>query len=220
MQPGELDARYAVQLLNSVKKRVPAIFFPGKNRSFAKQSNMKRLSLIITLLLAVLLLQNCKKDSITEIATSSNTLFAVINDTTWSATDIHASLTYNAASKTKVFSCTGIATNQKVIFNVTATHASNTASFPLQTFQADSTTITFAYQRANSAGTYIDQGTVGTSGSIQYTAIDSVAHKCSGIFSCIARHNNYDNSGKIVSVTINEVNNGAFNNLPYTFTSN
>ncbi len=214
------NARDAVQLLNSVKKQLPAIFFPGKNRSFAKHSYMKRLSLIITLLLAVLLLQNCKKDTFTETATSSNTLFAVINDTTWTATNIQASLTYNAATKTKVFTCTGIATNQKVIFNVTATHASNSGSFPLQTFQADGSTITFAYQRANSSGTYLDQGTVGTSGSVQFTAVDSVAHKCSGIFNCIARHNNYDNSGNIVSVTINEVNNGAFNDLPYTFTSN
>ncbi len=182
---------------------------------------MKKLSLIITLLLAVLLLQNCKKDTYTETATSTNTLFAVINDTTWSAVDIQASLTYNSATKTKVFTCTGTATNQEVTFNVTANNAANTASFPLQTFNDDGSTITFGYLRASSSGTYIPQGTVSAgSGTITFTAIDSVARKCSGTFSCIARHNNYDNNGNLVSVTINEVNYGAFNNLPYTFTSN
>jgi hypothetical protein len=120
-------------LLNCVKNAVPVIFFPGKNRSFAKQSNMKKLSLIITLLLAVLLLQNCKKDTFTGIATSNNTLFAVINDTTWSAINIQAALTYNSATKTKVFTCTGSATNQQVTFNITANSGTNSASFPLQT---------------------------------------------------------------------------------------
>jgi hypothetical protein len=182
---------------------------------------MKKLSLIITLLLAVLLLQNCKKDTITEIATSNNTLFAVINDTTWSAVNIQAALTYNSAAKTKVFTCTGTATNQEVTFNITATNTNNTASFPLQSFQDNASTITFDYLRANTSGTYIEQGTVGAgSGTITFTAVDSVAHKCSGIFSFIARHNNYDNKGNLISVTINEVANGAFNSLPYTFTSN
>jgi hypothetical protein len=216
-----LNARNTAQLLNCVKNAVRAIFFPAKSRSFAKQSNMKKLSLIITLLLAVLLLQNCKKDTYTAVATSSNTLFAVINDTTWSAVDIQASLTYNSANKTKVFTCTGIATNQKVTFNVTATNTDNTASFPLENFQDNGSTITFDYLRANSSGTYIEQGTVGPlSGSISFTSVDSVAHKCSGTFAFTASHNNYDNNGNIISVTINEVSGGAFNSLPYTFTSN
>jgi hypothetical protein len=208
-------------LLNCVKNAVPAIFFPGKNRSFAKQSNMKRLSLIITLLLAVLLLQNCKKDTYTEIATSNNTLFAVINDTTWSAVNIQAAMTYNSTAKTKVFTCTGTATNQEVTFNITANTSDNTASFPLQTFNANASNITFAYLRANTSGTYIQQGAVAAgSGTITFTSVDSVAHKCSGIFSYITLHNNYDNNGNIVSVTVNDVADGAFNNLPYTFTSN
>jgi len=120
-----------------------------------------------------------------------------------------------------VFTCTGIATDQEVKFDITATNATNTASFPLQSFQDNASTITFDYLRANTSGTYIEQGTVGAgSGTIIFTAVDSVAHKCSGIFSFLARHNNYDNHGNIISVTDNEVSNGAFNNLPYTFTSN
>ena len=182
---------------------------------------MKKIVLIASLISAVLLLQNCKKDTYTATATSSNTLFAVINDTTWSAVNIQAALTYNAATKTKVFTCTGTATNQEVTFNITATDGTNTASFPLRTFNDDGSTITFAYLRANSAGSYIQQGTVAPhSGTITFTAVDSVARKCSGTFSYISLHNNYDNSGNIVSATINDVANGAFNNLPYTFTSN
>src|ERR1700753_127104 len=143
------------QLLNCVKKAVRVIFFLSKSRSFAKQSYMKKFSLIITFLLAVLILQSCKKDTIIAYATSSNTLFAVINDTTWSASDISASLTYNAAAKTKVFTCTGIGSSKKVAFTITATGQSNTASFPLQTFLSDGAGTNFAYYTATNSGDYV-----------------------------------------------------------------
>jgi len=183
---------------------------------------MKRLSLIATLILAVLLLQNCKKDTITETATSSNTLFAVINDTTWSATKINASLTYNAAAKTKVFTCTGFATNQEVAFTITATNQTdNSASFPVQSFSDDGVATTFAYLTSTGSGNYVQQGQVTPqSGTIIFTAVDAVKKVCSGTFYFTTTQNNYDGHGNIVSITKNEVFDGAFNNMPYTFTSN
>lgn len=179
---------------------------------------MKKLSLIATLLLAVLLLQNCKKDTITETVVSSNTLFAVIDDSTWSATKLNAELTYNSAAKTKVFTCTGFASNKEITFKITAINqTSNTASFPLQTFYSDGVNTTFAYLTAtSSAGPYVQQGTVAPqSGIIVFSSVDSVKRQCSGTFSYISTQNNTDGS-----ITIHEVNAGAFNNLPFTFTSN
>ena len=183
---------------------------------------MKKLSLIITLLSAVLLLQNCKKDSITETVTSSNTLFAVINDTTWSADTIKAAMVYNSLSKTKVLTCTGIAKNKEVNFMVTQPTAINTTGFPLSTFNADAAgTITFSYFAAATANNFVQQGTVAPgSGTISFTAIDSVKRQVSGTFSFISEKNNLDKDGNIISVTINEVSAGAFNILPYTFSSN
>jgi len=183
---------------------------------------MKKLSLIITLLLAVLLLQKCKKDTYTAYATSTNTMFAIVNDTTWSADTTQASITYNAATKTKVFTCTGIANNKEVIMSCTFANTGNTPGFPLNTFNADSAqTNQFAYYTKGLTGGFVEQGTVGPgSGTIVFTAVDSVKKVVTGTFSLVTKKINYDKNGNQVSTTINEVADGAFNSMPYTFTSN
>jgi len=183
---------------------------------------MKKLSLIATLILTVLLLQKCKTDSFTASTTSSNTMFAVINDTTWSADTINASITYNAAAKTKVLSCSGIAKNKEVKMSVTLGSNSNTAGFPLNTYNADAAGMnTFAYYTSSGNNVFVQQGTViPGSGTIIIAAIDSVKKQMSGTFSLVAKKVVYDKDGNIVSTTINEVAGGAFNNMPYTFTSN
>jgi len=182
---------------------------------------MKKLSLIALLLSAVLLLQNCKKDTISATATSSATMFAVINDTTWNAQTINTTITYNAATKSKVINCTAAANNKELSMLVTQANASNSAGFPLNTYNANASgTIAFSYlTKQNNA--YVPLGTVAAgSGTFVITAIDSVKKQMTGTFSFTALKNNYDNSGNIVSVTISEVADGAFNNMPYTFTSN
>jgi hypothetical protein len=183
---------------------------------------MKKLSLIAPLLIVVLLLQKCKTDTITANATSSNTMFAVINDTTWSADTINAAIVYNAATKSKVFTCSGIAKNKEVNISVTLNNSTNTTGFPLSTFNADAAGLnTFSY--ATSPGNdlnFVQQGTVGAgSGTITVASIDSVKKQMTGTFSLVTKKTIYDNNGNIVSVTINEVAAGAFNSMPYTFTS-
>jgi hypothetical protein len=176
---------------------------------------MNKLSLIVALLLAVLLLQKCKKDTFTETATSSNTLFAIIQDSTWNADTINASLTYTAATHTKVFSCTGIADNKEVNIQITQVDAVNTAGFPLVTYTANGGSDNFSYFTSELTGgkvTWYQQGTVAPgSGTLSFTAIDSVKHQISGTFSFL--------SEIPATVTIYEVQAGAFNNLPYTFVS-
>lgn len=182
---------------------------------------MKKLSLIITLLLAVLLLQKCKKDSYTAYATSSNTMFAIINDTTWSGDTTQAAITYNSAAKTKVFTCTGTANNKQVKFSITIPSTSNTPGFPLSTYNADAAGNNLFYFYLKGTGAFIQQGTVGEGdGTIVFTAVDSVKKVMSGTFSLITRKINYDQNGNQISTTINEVADGAFNSMPYTFTSN
>jgi hypothetical protein len=210
-----------VQLLNSVKNPISIILMLGKSRSFAKQTNMKRLSLIATLIVAVLLLQKCKTESVTATATSSNTLFAVINDTTWSADTINASVTYNAAAKTKVCTFTGTARDKQVQVSVTVNNGTSTQGFPIGTYGADAAGMnTFAYYTSSGNGVFVQQGTViPGSGTITIASIDSVKRQMTGTFSLVAKKTIYDNSGNIISTTINEVAAGAFNNMPYTFTS-
>jgi hypothetical protein len=187
---------------------------------------MKKFYLIATLFSAVLLLQNCKKDTVTATATSTKELFAIINDTTWDADTVTASITYNAALKTKVFACTAIANNKELNFSVTQGNTGNTPGFALNTYNSDAAaTNTFSYFKAvkNSAGNYefVQQGTVAAgSGTLSVTAIDSVKKVVTGIFSFSAKRNNYDDHGNIVSVTVSQIEAGAFNNMPYTFNSN
>jgi hypothetical protein len=171
---------------------------------------MKKLSLIIFLFLGVLLLERCRKDIVTETATSNNTLFATINDTAWSGDTITAALQYHSATATKVFTATGISDNKEVNIQITQTDAYNSAGIPLQTFTSNGTTSTFSYATSekNSSGvvTWYPQGMVAaSSGTLTFSLIDSVKHQVSGTF---------------MSVTFNLVQNGAFNNMPYTFTSN
>jgi hypothetical protein len=187
---------------------------------------MKKLSLIATLLLAVLLLQECKKDTITATATSNTLLFAVINDTTWDADTINATLTYNSAANNKVLSFIATGKNRELNMVVTQKKSVNTTGFPLSSFTADSAaTNTFSYSllQKNQSGNYVyqPQGTVQPgSGTLIVTAIDSVKKEITGTFSFTALQNNYDTSGNIVSVTVSQISAGAFNKMPYTFKSN
>ncbi|HEY5327529.1 MAG TPA: hypothetical protein VIJ27_11065 [Mucilaginibacter sp.] len=188
---------------------------------------MKKISLIATLLLAILLLQKCKKDTVSATATSNTLVFAYINDTTWNADTVKAALIYNSATKTKLFTCTAIAKNKEVDMSVTQTfRAINTAGFPLTTFNADSArnnVFTYYAAQKNSSGVFVltPQGTVAPgSGTLSISAVDSVKKMITGTFSFTSIKNNYDSNGNITSVTISQIVGGAFNNMPYVFTSN
>jgi hypothetical protein len=182
---------------------------------------MKKLSLITLLLSAVLLLQNCTKDTVSAVATSSATMFAVINDTTWTAQSISTTITYNAATKDKVIACTAATSDKQLTMLITQADASNSPGFPLNTYNANASgSIAFSYAtKQNNA--YVPLGTVAAgSGTFVITAIDSVKKQMTGTFSFTALKNNYDTGGNIVSVTISKVADGTFNNMPYSFVSN
>jgi hypothetical protein len=187
---------------------------------------MKRISLIAALFLGILLLENCKRDTIVATANSSALMFAIINDTVWTADTVNATITYNSATKTKVFACSGNYINQQLNIYATQNNSTNTPGFPLATFNVNATTdVAFSYdtKQKNLSGVYVftPVGTVGPgSGTVTVTAIDSVKKLITGTFSFAAIRNNYDNNGNIVSVYRAEITQGAFNKLPYTFVSN
>jgi len=187
---------------------------------------MKRLSPIAALLFVVLLLQNCKKDTFTATSYTNNTLFALINDTTWTPDTINASITYNLAAKTKIFSFSGIALNKEVNISVTQNNAGNTPGFTLGTYSVNNTSnvvMTYFNEQKNAQGNYVltQRGTVAPgSGTIIITAVDSVKKVITGTFSFSSKGTNYDNNGNFVSFYNANIFSGAFNNMPYTFVSN
>jgi len=188
---------------------------------------MKKISLIATLLLAVVLLQNCKKDVFTSTAQSTELYAATINDTSFipRADSISATIIYNSATKTKTFSCTGINNNRQVNIAVTIPNT-NTTGFPFATFTLDATpkvALSYFQQQKNSSGVYVltQQGTVQPgSGGITVSAIDSLKKLITGTFSFTTSIKHFDNNGNITSITLKQVAGGQFNNLPYTFKSN
>ena len=182
---------------------------------------MKKISLITALFSVVLLLQNCKKDTVTASTTSTEPMIAYINDSTWIATDIKATLTYNSATKTKVFTCSGLANNKQINLYVTQNNANNSPGFPLATYTVNSTSdVALSYYYMQN-GVLAPQGTVAPgSGSVVVTAVDSVKKVITGTFTFESLKNNYDGNGNITSVTVAQISNGGFNNIPYTFTSN
>ena len=185
---------------------------------------MKKILLFACVLSAVLLLQKCKKDSFVASAISTDRLYAVINDTTWTPDTLSATITYNTALNTKVFAFTGMYLNKQINVLVTQNSATSTNSFPLSTFNVNSTTdvvMSYFNVQKNSSGNYVltQQGTVGPgSGTLTVTAIDPVKKTITGTFSFTAR--NVTTVGGVTSVYVANVFTGAFNSMPYTFVSN
>jgi hypothetical protein len=218
-------------MLKYVKKAVRIIFLYSKNRSFAKQSYMKKLSLIATLLLAVLLLQECKKDTYTATASSNFYLLAVINDTTWTTDTITASINYYSAISGKVFSFTGTSLNKQIKFSAYQHAAGPTTGFPLSTYNVndststDNTRIWASYLTGHTDTLHVysftQQGKVyAGSGTMTVTAIDSVKKLITGTFQFTSQKANYGSDGTITSTSVNQILEGGFNNMPYTFSSN
>ncbi|MDB5132035.1 MAG: hypothetical protein JWR02_1784 [Mucilaginibacter sp.] len=187
---------------------------------------MKKISLIVSLLSAVILLQNCKKNTITATSALDAVFSASVNDSTWTPDTVKAAITYNSATKTKVFTCTGVGVSKEINVAVTQTNAINTSGFPLATFVVDNTSnvlLSYYTQQKNSSGTYVlaPHGTVEAgSGTVIISAIDSVKRQITGSFSFTSLKNTYDGQGNITAVNVAMITLGAFNKLPYTFKSN
>ena len=101
---------------------------------------MKNTTLIVAaLLLSIFLMQSCDKSS-TDTATTSvlPTLQAYINDSSWTPSNYNASVAYTAATKTKVFSCTGVIGTQQINLAVTQKNVGPGSGFPIATFNVDS----------------------------------------------------------------------------------
>lgn len=187
---------------------------------------MKKISLIALLLTAALLLQECKKDTVTETVTSAQLMIASINDSTWTSDTVTASVAYTAATKSKVFTCTAIADNKKVTFSAVSTNTPSTQGFTLSTFNLNATSaVSMAYYQSekDAAGNtvFVQRGTaLPGSGGITVTAVDSVKKLITGTYYFTTRSETYDSNGNIASVSVWQVQSGGFNNMPYTFTSN
>src|SRR3979411_1715028 len=95
------------------------------------KQNLKNL-LMAALLFVVALLQNCKKEvANTSAAPPKQGMYAMINDTAWTAQTVTASLVYNRFSTGKIFTCSGTMGNQMIQLIAIQNNVAASSDFPL-----------------------------------------------------------------------------------------
>lgn len=183
---------------------------------------MKKIQLIVLLFISAIYFQSCKKDVITSASTTSDKILAAnINGVEWYPDTVSARINYNATTQTKTFAVTGTVSQKRVVFNINVPNSTNTGSFPLATYKVDGTgavNMFYYTQQKDDAGGYlfVQTGTVEPgSGTATITAIDTVKKVITGTYSFTAKKVNYDSNGNYVSIEINQILLGSFDNLPY-----
>ncbi|WP_184550433.1 DUF6252 family protein [Mucilaginibacter sp. FT3.2] len=185
---------------------------------------MRKIQLIVLLFISATYFQSCKKDAITSASTISDKILAAnINSVEWYPDTVSARISYNATTQIKTFSVIGTVSQKRVAFNINVPNSTNTNSFPLNTYKVDGTgavNMTYYTQQKDDSGnyTFIQTGTVDPgSGSAIITAIDTVKKVITGTYSFTAKKVNYDSNGNYISIEINQILLGSFDNLPYIF---
>lgn len=186
---------------------------------------MRKIQLLMLFVLSAIIFQGCKKDVVTSASTTSDQILAAtINGTSWIPDDVTATITYDAATKTKSFDVVGTTDLKRVKWTVTlsdAASATNVNSFPLSTYRVDTTErVKMAYYTSAGGGSYDQVGTVEPgSGTIIVTSIDPTKNVITGTYSLTTKKVNHDDDGNIVSIETSQILGGTFTNLPYTFSS-
>lgn len=187
---------------------------------------MKNTPLFILAAMALMFLQNCKKSSDDATTTTTYKLSATVNGISWTPDTLSATITYNAATKTKTFAFSGNYLQRQISCAVKLADAAATNDFPLSGYNVDATgnlLMVYNYWQKNSEGVYafVPIATAGNNeGTVTVTAVNAQSGLITGTFSFAHKQTNYDSDGNAISVTNTTVTSGTFTNMPYTFVSN
>ncbi len=183
------------------------------------KQNSKNL-LAAALLFVVALLQNCKKEATnTPAALPKQGMYALINDTAWTALTVTASLEYNGFSTGKIFTCRGTMGNQMIQLIAIQNNVTAGNDFPVGPVNGNLDS--FGYfilpvHRNLTEQTTTPGTTAGTS--LVITAIDPAKQLISGTFTFPSRDSAYDANGNVISVQKNQIANGFFKQVHYVYT--
>lgn len=202
-----------------------AIIKEAKTRYQRKSIHMNKLRLPLFLILLACVpffIQSCNKDLVSSTAYTTAPFQANINGTVWAPDTTSVVVTYNSAATTKTLVVSGTKQAKQVIFTITVPAATNTPGFPLGTYSIDGTSVIAQYNTQHSAGgAFTPHGTVEAgAGSLTITAVDSVKKQITGTFAFYSRTSNYDNSGNVISIDVDNITAGEFNAVPFIYTSN
>jgi hypothetical protein len=185
------------------------------------KQNSKNL-LKAALFFVVALSQNCKKETAAANAPAAlptQGMYALINDTAWTALTVSASLAYNTFSTSKIFTCTGIAGSQMIQLIAAQNDVAAGSDFPVG--PANGNLNSFSYFVLPIHRSLTEQITTpGTTAgaSLVITAIDSAKRLISGTFTFPSRDSIYDANGNVISVQKNQITNGFFKQVHYVYT--
>ncbi|HVW13011.1 MAG TPA: DUF6252 family protein [Mucilaginibacter sp.] len=164
-------------------------------------------------------LQACKKEPAhAPVAVPGQGMFALVNDTAWTAVTVTATVEYSGFSAGKTFTCQGTMGNKVIQLIAVQNNAAGGSGFPLGP----------AANSANSFGYYIlpvhrnltEQNTTpgGTPGtSLVITAVDTANRLISGTFTFPQADTAYDAFGNVTAVTRNQISNGVFKGVKYVY---
>jgi hypothetical protein len=183
------------------------------------KQNSKNL-LKATLLLVAALLQNCKKEAAnTPAAPPKQGMYALINDTAWTAVTVSASLEYNGFSSGKIFTCRGTMGNQIIQLIAMQNNVAAGSDFPVG--PANGNLASFYYYILPVHRELTEQNpTLGTTAgaSLVITAIDTGKRLISGTFTFPQADSAYDANYNLTAVQKNQITNGVFKQVHYVYT--
>lgn len=170
------------------------------------------------LLLVAGLLQNCKKEAANSAAAPPKEgMYALINDTAWTAVTVSASLEYNVSTG-KTFTCTGTMGNRVIQLTAVQNNVAAGNMFPVG--PANGNLSTFAYFVLPVHRNLVEQSiTMGTTpgASLVITAIDPATQLISGTFAFPQADSVYDAFDNVIAVQNNRITNGFFKQVHYVY---
>src|ERR1700759_4465921 len=187
---------------------------------------MNRLRLPVILILSVaiaIVIQGCNKDTVTATAYTTAAFQANINGATWAPDTLSTAISYDPTAQTKTLLCTGTKAQKQVIFSITIPNSTNANDFPTGIYTVDNNLVKAQYntqQLQDGAYVFLPHGTVQPGGgSISITAIDPAKNTITGTFSFYSRTTNYDGSGNVISISVDNITGGEFTATPYLFST-
>ncbi|MBS1531121.1 MAG: hypothetical protein JSU01_12500, partial [Bacteroidetes bacterium] len=171
------------------------------------------------LLFVAVLLQNCKKEaSHSAVAPPSQGMYALVNDTAWTAVTVTASLEYNLSTG-KIFTCQGTMGSKIIQLIAVQNNVAAGNDFPIG--PSNNSSDSFGYFILPVHRNLTEQNTTpgNTAGtSLVITAIDTANRLISGTFTFPQADTAYDAFDNVIAVTRNQITNGFFKKVHYVYT--
>jgi hypothetical protein len=177
--------------------------------------------LFAALLFTTALLQNCKKDAANKpvLDVPKQGMYALINDTAWTAVTVTASLQYDAVSAGKIFTCEGTMGNKIIQLMAFQNNVAAGNSFPLGPATDNLNNFGYFILPVHRNLTEQNVTLVTTPGAgMVITDIDTGKQLISGTFKFPQADSAYDAVGNLTVVQNNLITNGVFKQVHYVYT--